>query len=213
MISKNLLGYLSIKGEVGEAADPGTVSQTAGDAGGWSYGLFQFNSTNGIVQGFVGWLQEQDNAYGQQLAVAGDPTCDQGFADKWAEIGAVDPDDFAQLQDRYAKMRYYDPGAVRLLSVYAFDIEPRSLPVRQVLFANAVQHGPRYGADAFAEGAASIGKELAAMEDGEIIVALYNNKINDPAWSQASPDLRPGLFARWERERDEAIELLAGGHA
>ncbi len=210
MLDKKLLGYLSIKGEVGENADPGTVSQTAGDAGGWSYGLFQFNSAGGVVQEFVAWLQQQGQDCGAQLADAGDPTCDQSFADMWCQVAAGDPAGFAVLQDGYAKRQYYDPAAARLSAVYGFDIAPRPLPLRQVLFANAVQHGPRYGADAFAEGAAAADKSLASMSDAEIIAALYDNKLNDPAWSAASPELRPGLFARWERERDEALAMLGG---
>ena len=213
MLNKQLLGYLSIKGEVGEGADPAAVSQTEGDSGGWSYGLYQLASNVGSVQNFLEWLQQQPEPwanYGRVLAAAGDPTCEQSFADKWAEIGTVDPIGFGQLQDAYAKTQYYDAAAQTLLDEYGFDIEPRSLALKQVLFSNAVQHGPVTGAEAFYDGAQLYGANLNDMPDHEIIWNVYEVKIEDPAWTSGAPSCRPGLYARWERERDEAIELLGG---
>jgi hypothetical protein len=211
MLDITLLGYLSILGEVGPNADPGTVSQTSGDAGGWSYGLYQLASNPGVVQSFVVWLQQLPQPwknYGDVLAAAGDPRWDASFVTAWQSIAMVDPGHFGQLQDEYAAERYFTPAAAILLDSYGLDIGQRSLPLKQVLFANAVQHGPRYGAVAFKEGADSVGKSLDDMADADIIKALYDNKITDPAWSSGSPACRPGLFARWGRERDTALELL-----
>ncbi len=211
MLDNTLLGYLSILGEVGPNADPGTVSQNPDDAGGWSYGLYQLSSKAGAVQAFVAWLQQLPQPwknYGDVLAAAGDPRWDAPFVTAWQNIAAVAPVHFSQLQDDYAAERYFTPAAAILLASYGFDIGPRSLPLKQVLFANAVQHGPRYGAEAFKDGADSVGQSPGDMGDADIIKALYDNKIADPAWSSGSPACRPGLFARWGRERDTALELL-----
>lgn len=211
MLDKTLLGYLSILGEVGPGADPGKVSQDPNDSGGWSYGLYQLASRPGSVRAFVDWLQQQPapwQNYGVVLAATGDPRCDDSFVNTWKNIAAVDPGGFAQLQDDYVAGRYFAPASDILLGRYGFDIVPRSLPLKQVLFANSVQHGPRYGAAAFKEGADNVGRQLGDMADADIITALYNNKINDPAWSSGATALRPGLFARWARERDTALALL-----
>ena len=48
------LGELSGKYE--SNSNPAIVARSAGDAGGWSYGLYQFSSEAGSVQDFVEWL-------------------------------------------------------------------------------------------------------------------------------------------------------------
>lgn len=208
MLDKTLLGYLSILGEVGEDADPGMVSQDANDSGGWSYGLYQFASAPGSVQAFVAWLQTQGISYGAVLADAGDPGSNQGFVETWQQIAANDPAGFGKLQDDYAKSVYYDAGSAELQNKYGFDIGQRSFVLSQVLMSNCVQHGPEYGAEAFGDGAASIGQQLGSMADAAIVTALYNNKINDPSWSSGDPADRQGLFDRWANERDTALALL-----
>jgi len=208
MLNKSLLGYLAILGEVGADADPGMVSDDPNDSGGKSYGLYQLASAPGSVQAFVIWLNDQCRSYAERLAAAGDPTCDQNFVAVWQQIAANDPVGFSRLQDAYVAAEYYAPASDVLLSKYDFDIVGHSLPLKQVLFANAVQHGPSYGAEAFSGGAGSVGCQLGDMSDADIITALYNNKINDLSWSSGAPGDRPGLFARWENERDTALALL-----
>ena len=71
-----------------------------------------------------------------------------------------------------------------------------------VLFANAIQHGP-----------SNAGELLADSYDDdpvEWIRRIYDAKINDPDWSSGAPDLLPGLFVRWENEKQDAIALLNG---
>lgn len=121
------LGALSAKYESND--NPAVVSQTAGDAGGWSYGIYQLSSKADKVQDFVSWLCQHEapyDEYGRQLAEAGDPHCEQSFADKWREIGTLDKEGFAALQDEYVKPDYFDAGAQRLLDWYSFDINVRS---------------------------------------------------------------------------------------
>lgn len=205
-----VLGSLAAKYE--SDGNPAAVAQDPGDAGGWSYGLYQFASALGIVQDFTAWLQRQPppaDDYGRQLAAAGDPTRDPAFVQTWRQI-AADADTFGQLQDDYARTLYFDPGARNLLSWYAFDITSRSNALQQVLFANCIQHGPRYGSEVFGDAASLAGRELTALEDKELIYTIYQVKLTDPAWSSGSPADRPALFARWENERREALALLAG---
>jgi hypothetical protein len=203
------IGALSAKYESG--GDPAAVSQDPNDAGGWSYGIYQFSSAAGKVQDFVRYLQEREQPwknYGDILAVAGDPACDQSFADKWNEIGTVDPEGFAELQDDYVRPQYFDAGAEILLGQYGFDIAGRSGALKAVLWSNCVQHGPTYGAEVFQDAADLAGKDIAAMSDHDLIYYIYEVKLTDPAWSEGSPANRRGLFARWRNEREDALSML-----
>lgn len=206
-----MLGSLSAKYESG--GNPATVAQDSNDAGGWSYGLYQFASAMGVVQDFISWLQNQPQPaddYGRQLASAGNPTCDSSFVETWRQIAAAAPDTFGQLQDDYARTLYFDPGARNLLKWYNFDINSRSNALQQVLFSNCVQHGTRYGSEVFGDAASLAGRELTALADKDIIYNIYEVKLTDPAWSSGSPADRPGLYSRWENERNDALAMLGG---
>lgn len=205
------IGALSAKYESND--NPAAVSQTDGDGGGWSYGIYQFASLAGKTQDFVEWLCRHDvpyDEYGRQLAASGDPCCDQSFVDKWQEIGDVDPGGFGALQDEFVKPEYYDAGAQRLLDSYGFDISKRSNALQQVLFSNCIQHGCYYGAEVFGDAANLTGQELNEMSDRDIIHNIYEVKLTDMSWSSGSPELRPGLFNRWQNERIDALALLNG---
>lgn len=204
------IGYLSSKYEA-NGANPGTVSQCSSDAGGWSYGMYQLASNPGSVQTFVEWLQNREapyDEYGNQLALAGDPRCDQGFVDKWVEIANADPIGFMNLQDEYAKEQYMDYAANNLLDWYGFDIYAHSNALQQVLMSNSIQHGPRWGAKAFGLAADRAEVDLNSMSDSDIITNLYSLKIEDESWSDASPDLKEALKNRWADEMQVSLGLL-----
>ncbi len=206
------IGALSAKYESG--GDPAAVSQDNNDAGGWSYGIYQFSSAAGKVQDFVNWLCQQPapyDEYGKQLLIAGDPAYDQSFVNKWQEIGNIDPEGFATLQDDYVKPEYYDAGAQILIEKYGFDISGHSDALKAVLWSNCVQHGPTYGAEVFSDAADLVGQDLNSMSDYDIIYNIYEVKLTDMSWSAGSPADRPGLFARWRAEREDALKYLETG--
>ncbi|WP_019553640.1 VgrG-related protein [Propionispira raffinosivorans] len=203
------LGALSAKYESNN--NPARVSQSNGDGGGWSYGIYQFASAAGVVQNFIHWLCQHEvpyDEYGRQLASAGDPSSDQSFVDKWEDIGNTDADGFAMLQDEYVKPQYYDAGAEKLIEWYNFDISQHSNALQQVLFSNCIQHGTYYGAQVFGDAAKFVEKDLNSMNEADIINFIYEVKLTDMSWSSGSPQLRPGLFARWKNEREDALVLL-----
>ena len=59
-----MLGDLSKKYE--SNGDPGTISSGYGDAGGKSYGMYQFSSTMGVVDNYVKWLRENGYGFGDE---------------------------------------------------------------------------------------------------------------------------------------------------
>jgi len=204
------LGWLSEQAESG--GDPGAISDGTGDSGGISYGKYQFSSTMGIVQSFVEWLQGHlppYGEYGRQLAQY--EINSEEFMAKWRELAEVDHDGFSALQDEFSEPKYFDSGATNLLERYYFDIHQRSFALKSVLFANCIQHGSYYGAEVFQDGANLVGQVLNDMDDTDIIQNVYEVKLTDMSWSSGAPDERLGLFARWEREREIALQMLESG--
>jgi hypothetical protein len=205
------IGSLSAKYEAN--GNPATVSGGDGDAGGRSYGSYQFSGRQGVFQEFVQWLKNYAapyDEYGRQLEAAGDPAGEE-FAAKWREIGTIDPGGFGRLQEEYVKPVYFDAGVKRLQAWYGFDILKRSQALQGVLWSNCVQHGNYYGAQVFGEAAKRAGWALNDMDDAAIITQIYEVKLTDFSWSSGAPGLRPGLFARWRNERTDALRWLATG--
>jgi len=206
------LGWLSEQAESG--GDPSSISSGNGDAGGISYGKYQFSSNMGIVQNFVEWLQQHlapYGEYGRQLAQY-EVNSDE-FKAKWRELAEADHDGFSALQDEFSEPKYFDSGATNLWEKYCFDIHQRSFALRSVLFSNCIQHGAYYGAEVFQDGANLVGQDLNDMTDAEIIQNIYEVKLTDMSWSSGAPDQRPGLFDRWGRERTIALGMLESGDA
>ena len=193
------IGCLSEKYEGG---GPATVSTGADDSGGVSYGTYQLATNIGSVAAFVEWLlarQDFCQDYGALLAKFEPGTVE--FSAEWLALAGTDPDGFGALQDEYVKPRYYDAAAT-VAQERGIDTDTMPDALKAVLFSNAIQHGPR-----------NAGELLADSYDddpAEWIRKIYDVKISDPDWSSGAPDLRPGLFARWENEKQDAIALLNG---
>ena len=191
------LGTLSEKYEGGGA---GTVSTGEGDSGGISYGTYQLATNTGSVASFVAWLQARSDfgkGYGDILANSEPGSLD--FSNLWIWLADTDPEGFAALQDEYVKPRYYD-AACEVAQKRGVDTEGMPDALKCVLFSNAIQHGPYWA-----------GILLADSYNGDPaqwIRNVYNTKLTDPSWSDGAPSLRPGLFSRWESEREDAIALL-----
>lgn len=197
------LGKLSAKYE--SNGDPGTVSHTDGDAGGASYGCYQFATSAGVPQDFVRYCFSQGYKLTFILAQADSETDE--FDAAWQKCAADDPEGFEQMQDNYVKSVYFDK-AVDLLKEIGFDILQRSLTLQQVLWSRAVQYSARWMPELFFKAAEMSGKELNDCTDRELIVNIYGVNTSDESWTSGSPSLRPGLFARFESERDDALNML-----
>lgn len=202
------LGELSAKYE--SCGDPAAVSCSAGDAGGVSYGLYQFATNCGVPQAFVEWLQTQPEPwanYGRALASSGQPG-EIGFSQCWKDIGETDPGGFGQLQHDYVKAVYYDSAAQMLRDQLGFEIEARSEALKQVLWSRAVQYSAHWMPELFQNAADMAAQSLDDIDDEELIANIYEVNLTDPSWTSGSPSLRPGLFNRFRNEREEALAML-----
>ena len=193
------LGILSEKYEGG---GPATISTGEGDSGGASYGTYQLATNTGSVANFVAWLvMRSDFGRDYGIALSHYQPGSREFSAEWLALAETDPDGFGRLQDEFVTPHYYD-AAVAVTQERGIDTDNMPDALKCVLFANAIQHGP-----------SNAGELLADSYDDdpvEWIRRIYDAKINDPDWSSGAPDLRSGLFARWENEKQDAIALLRG---
>lgn len=109
----------------------GSVSSGYKDKGGPSYGLYQFNTTSGIVQDYL-----KQSGYGAQFKGLTPGSAD--FNNKWKEIYKNDPQGFTADQTAYATKKYAQPAMNAFKSTYGFDPPPA---VQEALFSMAIQHG------------------------------------------------------------------------
>ena len=191
------LGTLSEKYEGG---GPGTVSTGDGDSGGVSYGTYQLATNTGSAAAFVEWLQGRSDygkGYGELLAQAEPGGLE--FSRYWTYLADTDSEGFAALQDEFVKPRYYD-AACEVAKQRGVDTDSLPEALQCVLFSNAIQHGAYWAGVLLADSYSS--------DPAQWIRNIYNTKLADPSWSDGAPSLRPGLFSRWENERDDAIVLL-----
>lgn len=203
-----MLGELSANYE--SNGNPATVSGGQGDAGGISYGAYQFASNMGVPQKFVEWAlsypDENLRNYGRVLSQY--EINSQEFIDTWVSIGNTDPQGFLQLQHDYTKECYYDSGVSNLMDWYGFNIDDHSESLKNVLWSACVQFGSYYGTKNFREAAELVGEDLSNISDKDLIYNIYEVRLNDMSYSSGSPSLRPGLFGRWRSEREDALEML-----
>ena len=192
------IGILSEKYEGG---GPATISTGEGDSGGVSYGTYQMATNTGSVRAFIDWLLNRGGVaagYGAMLDQYEPGTLE--FSNQWLWL-ANNCDDWGDLQDQYVKPRYYDAALTTAIDEGLTADLPDAL--QAVLFSNAIQHGPYWA-----------GRLLAESYDpvpATWICNIYDTKLSDMSWSSGAPTLRPGLFNRWENEKQDALTLLAGG--
>jgi len=201
------LDQLSLKYE--SNGDPGAESNNAGDAGGESYGLYQFADNAGIPRQFINWLKAQGSPYAY-LADLSTGTPD--FDAAWKEIAAKDPDGFSEAQYEFAKTLYYEPAVARAKLAF-INMEKHSEALGAVLWSAAVQYDSYYCTELFADSATLLGYADASSLDDisfdeQLIKAIYQVRASDD-WTTGSPDLRPGLRNRFINECQDALALLA----
>lgn len=204
-----MLGDLSKKYE--SSGDAGTISNGYGDAGGKSYGMYQFSSTMGVVDNYVKWLQENGYWFGDELAkhtVGGNY-----FDAAWNWLANSDnKGDFAKSQHEYTKAMYYDKACVALLNC-GYIVNRHSKAMKDVVWSRAVQYGPYQVPEMFDEACKSLGfPNLSYVDhknfDESMINAIYLNVCSTPEWTNGSPALREGLYARFRNECDDALNML-----
>lgn len=205
-----MLGDLSKKYE--SNGEPGTISSGYGDAGGKSYGMYQFSSTMGVVDKYVKWLQENGYWFGDELAKY--TVGSSYFDDAWRFLANSDNrGDFERSQHDYAKVIYYD-RACSILADAGYHIEKHSKAMKDVVWSRAIQYGPYQINQMFDEACCGVLGyfNLSYVDDiafdKSMIEAIYLEVCSTPGWTNGSPALREGLYARFRNECEDALNML-----
>lgn len=206
-----MLGDLSKKYE--SNGDPGCISSGWGDAGGKSYGMYQMSSKAGVVKEYIRWLRQ--NGYWFAESLAEHPVGSVAFDEDWrwlADPANGNSEAFGQSQHNYIKAAYYDRACAELeKNLYHVDLH--SATMKDVIWSRAVQYGAGNIVEMFTAAAVALGHpnlsyvDVAAF-DGVMIEAIYLKVCSTPEWTNGSPELREGLYARFKNECHEALTRL-----
>lgn len=175
----------------------GTVSSGAGDAGGKSYGKYQYASANGSLAEF---LRASGNAWQFQGLQPGS----KEFDAKWKELSQTK--EFQDAQDAYATKKYYG-GQVARTKKAGIDLSGRGKAVQEALMSTGVQYGG--GTDTVVN--ALRGMDTSKMTDAQIIDAIQSYKAANVSknFRSSSPQVQAGVAKRIERERQVLQKLAA----
>ena len=204
------LGKLSARYE--SNGNPGTVSGGVGDAGGVSYGTYQFASKTGSAQSFVNWLKGSHPNYYKELA--GKTPGGAAFSAAWKRVAAQDSKGFGAAQHDYIKSKFYDVAKAQDNRIHGLDLDHRSKALKDVLWSTAVQHGP---ANTIFEKALA-GKNVAKMSDAEIIKAVYAERGRKDShgnlvhFSGCSSAVQRSVANRFVHEQAAALAELRAEH-
>ena len=193
--------------------NPGTISSGYGDAGGKSYGMYQFSSTMGVVDNYVKWLRDNGYWFGEELAKY--TVGSSYFDDAWKYLAnSGNRHDFEKSQHDFTKALYYDK-ACNLLADSGYHVNKHSRAMKDVVWSRAVQYGPYQIVDMFDEACTLVlgGKfNLSYVDDKSfderMIKAVYLDVCSTPGWTNGSPSLREGLYARFRNECEDALNML-----
>lgn len=204
----NTIGGLSARYE--SRGNPSAIADNPGDPGGKSYGIWQLASRKGSVDRFLSWLKSANTSFYSQLTDAREldgGAFGNSFDACWKRLGIEDKDEFTKLQETFIKMSYYDIAAGALKAEFDFDIETRSLALKNVLFSTAVQHG--VGGAITLLKRVNETRNLKSSSDEQIINALYDERSKvEIYFSNCSTQVRHNVYLRFMMERADALALL-----
>ena len=204
-----MIGDLSKRYE--SNGDAGCISNGYGDAGGKSYGMYQLSSNIGVVDDYIRWLRRNGYWFAENLAEH--PVGSLAFDDAWRWLAySNNKADFEKSQHDYICDAYYKP-AVAALKHNNYNIEKHHEVMKDIVWSRAVQYGVGNIGEMFAEACEKLGyPNLSYVDDSsfdaDMIKAIYLKVCSTPAWTNGSPALRQGLYSRFERECEEALERI-----
>lgn len=175
------IGVLSSKHE--SRGGPGVINGGEGDAGGASYGAYQFNSVDKVIDDFFVWLKDADNELYTILEAgytADGNKFGSHFNAAFKQLGKDQPKQFLKAQHLFTKHMYYDIAVDQIKTKFGLDINSRSFAIKNVIWSRAVQHGVGGKAgDIKKSGIVNMmvkafdGMDIATLNDEQIIRAIY----------------------------------------
>jgi hypothetical protein len=203
-----MLGRLSEKYE--SSGNAGCVSSGSGDAGGKSYGLYQLSSVMGGLSSYLMWLINNGYWFGKYLYDLV-PTSRE-FDAAWRWLAETNAEDFAASQHAYIRYAYYDP-ACDFLAAADYHADKHSVVMQDVVWSRAVQYGAGNIIEMWELACLRLGyPNLSYVDDISFDAAMISEiygVCKSEEWTNGSPALRPGLYARFDAERVDALKKLA----
>ena len=196
------LGGVSKRFESGSKG-PRAISSGKGDAGGVSYGSYQFASNRGSVEPFIKTLPPE-----QQSKFAGKTPGTPAFNDAWnSAVDDMGEDEFHKYEHAHIKKQFYDKGASKLQNDTGINVDERCDGVKDLVWSTSVQNGP--GSNVLKNA-----KLTPDMTDEEIIKAAYKEKSRvDSYFSKCSPDVQESVRKRYQAEEKMALAKCREGQA
>lgn len=195
----SFVGEVSAKYEVGYPKNDGSViGNTAGDAGGKSYGIFQFPTKWDLANAFADWLYKQaPNSTTLALSNAQNGTTE--FDNLWKQTNTIlTPAKFIKFQLQYVMPKYYQPAYDKLKADTGIDANTNR-GLQEMLWATSVWFGPN--TSVFRDAGIN-----SSMTPTQIIEKVQEQKINGmETYKSLSPSLWDSLK---KRVRDEKIDFL-----
>jgi len=204
-----MIGRLSGKYESNN--DIACVSGGEGDLGGISYGIHQLSSAMGVADAFAKWWADL-NEFTFSGILAQYQAGSELFSRAWQDIATEYPIDFEEAQHEYCIEQYYNP-AIGLLALAGFHVEKHSIAMQEVVLSRSVQYGCGYIVEMFEDACKSLGYENLSYVDDiafdeQMIKAIYLTVCKSEEWTSGSPGLREGLYARFDSECADALNML-----
>ena len=112
-----------------------TISSGNGDAGGVSYGTYQFASNGGGLKAF--W----DKYYASQYPNV-TPGASQSFKDAWLDAVNADPTGFANNEHQYIFDNYYKVFTSKSSNTSKINPDRHSRAAQEIAWSTAIQYGP-----------------------------------------------------------------------
>ena len=146
-LQESLLGTLSARYE--SNGNPGCISDGS-DAGGKSYGAYQFASAYDVPLDFARWCRNQPEFQdiGNTLYDAyylGGAGYGNNFDTAWRSLASNSYQLFLKAQHDYVMASYYSACVTRVkVAATGFDLNNYSIALRNVIWSRAVQHGVGY---------------------------------------------------------------------
>ena len=213
MFDENI-GALSEKYE--SRGDPGIIGWDS--TGGWSYGKYQLAANTGSLNEFHNWLKNKYPELESQLYAAGGPAGGRAgsaaYKEAWSLV--MGTDEGGEVQSQYAGLKYYVPGAKRILNGSGINLALRSITVRQAAFSTTIQHGAGGASKVFRNALAGLGftsTDITATvpTDAALIRALYSERRAEHGgkyFPSSSEGIRNSVVNRFHNEEADAIRSL-----
>ena len=183
---------------------PNTISTGKGDAGGVSFGTYQFATKNKAQVAPDSKLAKFWNMYYAHKHPGVVPGNNDAFKRAWSQEASLNPTEFKAREASFMASEYYTPQVKKLSDIVDVNTYDRGL--QEDVYATAIQFGPN---NPVIKSALS-GKDVKNMKPEDVINTIQDYKVanNASLFKSSSDKVRAGVKHRHDiTERNQMLEL------